>query len=349
MKIEMGESLFYSWLRHVKECQIVQTNWKISPKWELKFSDELEKIMSKTDGFFSNKYGYKIYKQNTSLKQLLQQAECDALGVCSNDRMNEIYAVDVAFHESGLNYGGLDETVVRVVKKCLRTAMCIYGYFGVKKAEIIFASPKINRQILDALRPCFVDINNIIQEMGFEFDFRIIANSDFSNLVLEPILEISGNVADTAELFMRSYQMLSLFDKKSLKDTKNVEKQKPETTIRNYQLSKDYVNIKNNQDEYAELKVGQIARIIMREILESGKVDANEISWLQNEKYSKDTLGLNYPALVIANNEYDTRRYYVDPVFINGVYYKLCNDWYEGATNDDRPLLIDWIRKFREK
>ncbi|WP_122861996.1 hypothetical protein [Campylobacter showae] len=349
MKIEMGESLFYSWLRHVKECQIVQTNWKISPKWELKFSDELEKIMSKTDSFFSNKYGYKIYKQNTSLKQILQQAECDALGICANDGINEIYAVDVAFHESGLNYGGLDETVARVVKKCLRTAMCVYGYFGVKKAEIIFASPKINRQILDALCPCFVDINNIMQEMGFEFDFRIIANSDFSNLVLEPILEVSGNVADTAELFMCSYQMLSLFDKKSLKDMENTEKQKLKVGIYSYQRSKDYVNIKNNQDEYAELKVGQIARIIMREILESGKVDANEISWLQNEKYSKDTLGLNYPALVIANNEYDTRRYYVDPVFINGVYYKLCNDWYEGATNDDRPLLIDWIRKFREK
>ncbi|WP_107698195.1 hypothetical protein [Campylobacter concisus] len=349
MKIEIGESLFYSWLRHVKECQIVQTNWKISPKWEIKFSDELENIMSKTDELFSSKYGYKIYKQNTSLKQLLQQAECDALGVCMSDGVSKIYAVDVAFHESGLNYGGLDETVARVVKKCLRTAMCVYGYFGVKKAEIIFASPKINRQILDALCPCFVDINNIMQEMGFEFDFRIIANSDFSNLVLEPILEVSGNVADTAELFMRSYQMLSLFDKKSLKDMENTEKQKLKVGIYSYQRSKDYVNIKNNQDEYAELKVGQIARIIMREILESGKVDANEISWLQNEKYSKDTLGLNYPALVIANNEYDARRYYVDPVFINGVYYKLCNDWYEGVTNDDRPLLIDWIRKFREK
>lgn len=279
----------------------------------------------------------------------MQQAECDALGICVSDGVSEIYAVDVAFHESGLNYGGLDETVARVVKKCIRTAMCIYGYFGVKKANIIFASPKINRQILDALCPCFVDINNIMQEMGFEFDFRIIANSDFSNLVLEPILEVSGNVVDTAELFMRSYQMLSLFDKKSLKDMENTEKQKLKVGIYSYQRSKDYVNIKNNQDEYAELKVGQIARIIMREILESGKVDANEISWLQNEKYSKDTLGLNYPALVIANNEYDTRRYYVDPVFINGVYYKLCNDWYEGATNDDRPLLIDWIRKFREK
>ena len=349
MKIEMGESLFYSWLRHVKECQIVQTNWKISPKWEIKFSDELENIMSKTDELFSSKYGYKIYKQNTSLKQLLQRAECDALGVCMSDGVSEIYAVDVAFHESGLNYGDLDETVARVVKKCLRTAMCVYGYFGVKKAEIIFASPKINRQILDALCPCFVDINNIMQEMGFEFDFRIIANSDFSNLVLEPILEVSGNVADTAELFMRSYQMLSLFDKKELKSIEKVEKEKRKIISNTYQSSKEYIDNKNNQDEYVELKVGQIARIIMREILESGRVVAEEISRLQSEKYSKDYLGLNYAALVKADSEYEKVRYYAVPILINGIYYKLCSQWYEVPANDDRPLLIDWIRKFREK
>lgn len=34
MKIEMGESLCASWLRHVKGCQIVQTNWSNSPTWE---------------------------------------------------------------------------------------------------------------------------------------------------------------------------------------------------------------------------------------------------------------------------------------------------------------------------
>lgn len=34
MEIEIGESLPYSWLRHVKECQIVQINWKVSPKWD---------------------------------------------------------------------------------------------------------------------------------------------------------------------------------------------------------------------------------------------------------------------------------------------------------------------------
>ena len=348
MKIEMGESLFYSWLRHVKECQIVQTNWKISPKWELKFADELEKIISRTDKFFFDKYGYKIYKRNTSLKQLLQQAECDALGICVSDGVSEIYAVDVAFHESGLNYGGLDETVARVVKKCIRTAMCIYGYFGVKKANIIFASPKINKQILYALQPCFVDLNEMLLEMGLEFDFRIIANDDFLNSVLKPILEVSGNVADTSELFMRSYQMLTLFGI-NLQNEEKFEKSRPESATRNCQSSENYIYNKNNQDDYADRKIGWVANNIMRKILESGKVDPSEVSRLQDKKYSKDNLGLNLPVLVRADSMYNWDRYYVKPLLICGVSYKICNDWYEGATNDDRPLLIDWIRKFREK
>ena len=33
MKIEIGESLCYSYLRHVKECWLVQANWKASENW----------------------------------------------------------------------------------------------------------------------------------------------------------------------------------------------------------------------------------------------------------------------------------------------------------------------------
>ena len=52
MKIEMGESLFYSWLRHVKACQIVQTNWKVSQHWELKHEAEIEAMMKTIDNHF---------------------------------------------------------------------------------------------------------------------------------------------------------------------------------------------------------------------------------------------------------------------------------------------------------
>ena len=80
MKIEMGESLFYSWLRHVKECKIVQTNWKVSSQWQLSDADTLEKLMALVDKHYSEKHNCSIFKQNTSLSQLLQQGECDEGG-----------------------------------------------------------------------------------------------------------------------------------------------------------------------------------------------------------------------------------------------------------------------------
>lgn len=60
MKIEMGESLFYSWLRQVKECQIVQTNWKVSRKWNLLHEPELLLIKEETEKFFHEKHEYEI-------------------------------------------------------------------------------------------------------------------------------------------------------------------------------------------------------------------------------------------------------------------------------------------------
>ena len=143
MKIEIGESLLLSWLKHIKECQLVQTNWKASYKWELKNKETLEQLMRTSTQLFSQKYGYDIYKGNKSLDQLLGQAEIDVIGINYEENQSYIYAIDVAFHEAGLNYGSKDETVTRVIKKCLRTAMCIYGYFSFSTGTIIFTSPKI--------------------------------------------------------------------------------------------------------------------------------------------------------------------------------------------------------------
>ena len=49
MKIEMGESLFYSWLREVKECQIVQTNWTTAKQWKLYNKDVITNIKEETE------------------------------------------------------------------------------------------------------------------------------------------------------------------------------------------------------------------------------------------------------------------------------------------------------------
>ncbi len=332
MKIEMGESLFYSWLRHVKECQIVQTNWKTSSQWTLQHEDELENIMSMTDAFFQKKYKYSIYKKTASLSQFLRQAECDAIGICARDGINEIFAVDVAFHESGLNYGDRPKTVMKILAKSLRTAMCIYGYFDTKDAEIIFASPKINKGVMGDLIPCIVDMQEQMNQLGYHFRFRVIANEDFHDIVLEPILMVSHGVADTTELFLRSYQMMQMFD---------------ENGPGNGSIKNKYIT--GNTDAYAELKIGKLAQIVLRGILESGTVPEAEIMSLQGKKYSKKTLGINFPLLVKAvdahADDFERIRYYKNPVIINGTAYFMCSQWAESSANNDRPYLLKWIEE----
>jgi len=351
MKIEMGESLFYSWLRHVKECQIVQTNWTTSSQWTLLHEDKLEEMKDVTDRFFREKYCYDIYKKNASLSQLLQQAECDALGISIQDGSNKVFAVDVAFHEAGVNYGDRETTIKKIITKCLRTAMCIYGYLDTREAEIIFASPKINNSILEGVVPCLEEAQKLLDDLCFHFKLRIIANDNFQDKVLNPILLVSDGVADTNELFLRSYQMLQMFDHKrsSAKEGKKTGTADPDksATVKPGVPSDKQPSVLTPADEdtYAELKIGKLAQTVLKTILEDGKVSEAEVEKLQSSAYSKEVFDLQYPLLVRQDSDYERVRYYTKPVKIRGVSYMLCSQWFEVPANNDRPYLMKWIRE----
>jgi hypothetical protein len=228
MKIEVGESLIYSWLRHVVKCQLVQINWKPSRFWQLHNRDELEALYKKSNSHFYSEYSYQVYKENKDLEQILEQAEIDVFGLANATSPIECYVVDIAFHIAGLNYGTRKESCERIIKKIIRSAMCLYGYFNLKSGEIIFASPKINPAILTDMSKPIDDINQIFKERDLDYRAKIVANQDFHSLILEPLLSISDDVADTNELFLRSNQLLKMHDVARLKE---VTKHKEETKM----------------------------------------------------------------------------------------------------------------------
>lgn len=332
MKIEMGESLFYSWLRHVKECQIVQNNWKTSPQWTLLHEDELEALWRELSADFEEKFGYKVFKKNTSLSQFLQQAECDALGISVQDNVTQYYAVDVAFHEGGLNYGTRETTVAKIIMKCIRTALCLYGYLNARSAEIVFAAPKIHAAVLNDVSPCIEYLNLFFEEKEFDFTIRIICNNEFETLVLRPILIASEGVADTSELFLRAYQLFSMFG--GGKTAKDKQYRKVKTSETNMPL-----------DSYSELKIGKLAQTVLRDILENGTISDEELRWLQTAQYSKQMFDLQYPLLVSEKDDFDSVRYYAKPLTIKVERYYLCSQWFETAANNDRPYLLRWIKE----
>lgn len=216
MKIEMGESLFYSWLRHEKCCQVVQSNWKVSPKWKHRHTAKLKDLMVAIDDYFANKYNYSIFKGTHTLDQLLKQGECDLLGIQTTQNGYKFYAVDVAFHMDGLNYKNRIETVKSIIKKCVRTAFCLYEFMDATDSEVIFASPKITPAVKRDIDMCIADLNAFFKDEGFKFNFYVLANDIFNEKVLQPVLNLRGDIADTAELFLRGYQLSTMFSNETI-------------------------------------------------------------------------------------------------------------------------------------
>ena len=214
MKIEMGESLIYSWLRHEKQCQLAQTNWKASPYWEVDSRNDLQALTEKFSRYYQDKYQFDILK-GCSLEQFIKQAEIDAIGISFSQSAQSIYAVDVAYHEAGLNYGDKIKTLTKIIQKCVRTALCLYGFFSIATGEIIFASPKINPAIEKELTPMFTELTELFSQFGLEFSAILYCNASFLTGVMQPVLEKGTSIADTSELFLRSVQMYQMFAGKS--------------------------------------------------------------------------------------------------------------------------------------
>lgn len=119
MKIEIGESLACSYLRHVERCWLVQANWKAPEHWGRRLTDaELEALFEQ----MKSRFDRAVFKQTKNAAQFLKQGEIDVVGV---DQEGGVHAMEVAFHEAGLNYGSKAETVNRVLKRCSeRSSSC---------------------------------------------------------------------------------------------------------------------------------------------------------------------------------------------------------------------------------
>ena len=63
MKIEIAESLIFSWLRHVQGCVVAQMNWKPSPRWPISNEDELRQKFERIRTLAGESIAVPIFKQ----------------------------------------------------------------------------------------------------------------------------------------------------------------------------------------------------------------------------------------------------------------------------------------------
>ena len=203
MKIEIGESLTCSWLRHVRQCWLVQANWKVSEHWEQYPTDaELEELFRGMKSRFD--HGGGVFGRTKDARQFLKQGEIDVVGV---DREGSVHAADVAFHEAGLQYGTPMETSHKVLMKMLRTLLILRTFRPLEtRLQVYFLSPKVSPRVHRPLEDTFAALRREYDDV----EWRLIANEEFTEDVVTPTLKRASAVADSSELFMRSAKLLEL-------------------------------------------------------------------------------------------------------------------------------------------
>lgn len=197
----MGESLVRSWLRHVEACQFAELNWKPSPSWKQDDFTQVIPCFEKAKSMLPDAFG------NNSLSQLIKQAEIDVLGLAIGET-SQAHFVDIAFHIDGLNYGGKEATFKRVFKKYVRSALLAKMFLPMCKSTIYFASPFISN-ITKARIEDACSLAGDVFDGDENIEFRTLLGDEFREMVLDEVMLLDSEVADTSELFLRSWQLIA--------------------------------------------------------------------------------------------------------------------------------------------
>ena len=333
MKVEIGESLGYSFLRHVKKCWLVQTNWKASERWPMRLDSEAleQEFVAIQKNLESSGSGFAGTLKGTATgKQFLRQAEIDIVGVRLD---GSIYAVEVTFHEDGLHYSG--NTANNVMKKMLRTMLILRAYHpSDTERHIYFAAPKVAPKIQQNLQGVF----EWLRQKYPAVKWYLLTGDDFANKLLVPTLDKAKGVADTSELFMRSVKLLELHQLLKPGDEAASPRQEnptspPDTPAKN------------------QGPIQSLVRNLMQTILNDSPdlLPESERSNLTDADYCHQSLGLDIGGLALlrsqgegAGNNGRPRRYW-QKVYAGR--YFVTNNWWKSHHRHNAAALLRWVEE----
>lgn len=346
MKIEIGESLIYSYLRHEKNCLITQTNWKPSGNWHIS-QDVRDQAVYEFDKINKHHAFSDIFKSEFS--QTIKQAEIDVLGI---DQNSHIYAFEVAFHENGLQYGGKIETRNRIFKKLLRGFITLKCYFPGSKYSLAFCSPKVNPATEKHIQEYFEVLKYDFQSENIRFHYY--SNDQFNSEIAQKTLAKTMTEADSSELFARSIKLLNITNKFNIPEPAYQQEQKdtntpaieplPEpvpSTGDNVRIGNFTIPISKEPTE----TVQDYVKKIMHLLLDNQLLEIHEIENLQDKEYCKRVFMLSLPLIRDTSKGFKDStghgRYWSKEVF-GGKYY-VCSQWWKGNHPAYLVKLRQWL------
>ena len=360
MKIEICEQMVQSWLQHYKQCEIVQTNWKVSPlrlrsisdldiaeleKFMKKFEEELnqvledetkvalqdavdEELLSEDDAQLVKKRKsskikkLNIFKKNKA-KQFIRQCEIDVVGCKLDDGITEhIYLVDTAFHKTGLGYHDAVATVVKKIIRAVVVAVIIFGESA--PVTVAFVSPKCGDTLRPQIEAVIAGLSKILSAHHIyrNIDIELYFNEKFTSDIYVPLLNEVDELNDDNDLFMRAMNLAKVAETYRVGETLS------EATSTDIITSSSVIAIKkvtrgSNRD---------IVFDIITDIINNGKMTTGLLGDLQTPSYAKTNFKLpTFSVLVteadLISRGYERCRFYNNSIEIFGVKYLVCSQW----------------------
>lgn len=360
MKIEICEQMVQSWLQHYKQCEIVQTNWKVSPLRLRSVTDsdiaDLEKFMKdfqeqlncdledetkaalqeamdeelRTDEeieLVKKKKTSKIKKLNifkkSTARQFIRQCEIDVVGCKLNDGITEgIYLIDTAFHKTGLGYHDPVATVMKKIVRALVVAVIIFGESV--PVTVGFVSPKCGETLKPKIETVVIGLRKILaaHPRYKNIEIELYFNERFTADIYMPLLAELDNLNDDNDLFMRAMNLASLAEVHCTSSKTCISESSPVAT------SVSTTSIKRTpRGENKEVVLG-----IITSIVKSGKMTSPLLNDLKTCTYTKTNFKLpTFPLLIsvadFSSTGYERCRYYPEPIEIDGDKYLVCSQW----------------------
>jgi hypothetical protein len=349
MKIEMGESLIYSYMRHVKQCLIAQTNWKPSGNWIIPENIK-ENVIYEFDKINKHYAFTGVFKSN--LDQTIKQAEIDVLGITNN---NHVFAYEVAYHENGLQYGGKIETRERIIKKMLRTYLSLLLFFPNQQYEIAFCSPKVTPATERNINEYFEVLTNEFQTDRVKYKYY--SNESFANEIYQKTIDNTMSEADTSELFIRSIKLHKIsvdcansnqnlnspkmdMDNKQMVSSRETQSAYIPSNIKSVNINGKSIPINKGVSD----KIQDFVKEIMHQLLDNNLLSEQDIILLLDTEYSKETFSLQYSLLrTIEQGRKDSNGYYRYWVDVFGKKYYVCNHWQLDYESIYMEKLQKWL------
>jgi hypothetical protein len=315
---------------------MTQMNWSPSPAWAIAREHQLRATFEAVRRFSDDTIGRSTFGQ-VDFASFVRHARIDVLGLRLDHAAGgiEAIAVDSPIDDTELPHGSAEETIVRLIQRMTRAGFALAAYLDPRQASVVFATPWLAKAVRQEVQRHLARLERRLAEQRDPImpglRFRVIADGDFADEIVQPVLEHVDAAADASGAVGQPQPSTAPASAGNGSARRGSDRPLKPTAAKGR-------------------RIGEHVRRTMHELAASGRLTARVIGDLLDPRYCKARFDLRYPFLQRVdhgvplsrqgNDQHGRGRYWKKPLKLGYQEFLMCNDWYDRQ----RDAFDAWVR-----